>query len=130
MWSVYFGEEKGTVPLGNQNRFLQTSNPQFMKDITKCYSKFLWLFNQFKGTFGQISRITFRNCMISQTTVVLLGLILLLRADRMFHCYELYACPAPRQLLYKSACYLEFGNPCSILSNKHFLWTFFLLLLR
>lgn len=118
--SLYVGEEEKTVSAGNRTRILQTSNPQSIKDVTKCYSKFLWLFSQFDGTFGQINRITFRNCMIPQTKVVRLGFILVLRADGMFHCYIFYACPAPRQLLYKSECYLEFGNPCSILSNKHF----------
>lgn len=113
-------KNKNTVPAGNRTRFLQTSNPQSIKDVTKCYFKFLWLFSQFKVNFGQINRITFRNCMVSQTSVVLLGFTLVLRADGMFHCHIFYACPAPRQVLYRSECYLEFGNPCSILSNKHF----------
>ena len=72
------------------------------------------------GTFGQINRRTFRNSMISQPTVLLFGFMLVLPTDGLFHCYVSYACLAPRQLLYKRASYLEFGNPCSILSNKHF----------
>jgi len=44
--------------------------------------------------------------MISQTVVLLLGFILVLPTDGSFHCYVCYACPAPRQLLYKRECYL------------------------